>query len=398
MPNSTDARALKNLVNPTRYTIPDTRGLHLWVRADKKKYWIFRFTYEGCRYDMSLGSFPEVPLTDAREKVSQLKRQIYKGINPVVEKREHKQSFVAKGKGLRFDEFASNLIGKLAPQWSSQTHKQAWHRSVEIYANPIIGRFPVHSIQTAQILSVLEPIWQTKHVSASRLRGRLEKIISAAITTGFHKGPNPAVWNGHLENLLPHVRRDVKHFEALNYKDVPALIQKIKGSSSLTALALEFTILNATRAQETLGLERSEISGDIWTIPAARMKGRKEHQIPLGSRSLEIISKALLLDPESRYVFSKNGKCLTHTSMLHFLSAYGGGQTTVHGFRSSFRDWVSEETDHSSEVAEMSLAHAVKNKVEAAYRRGNLLQRRRLLMKEWEDYCQSSKVHENSED
>jgi len=395
MKKSTDARTLKKLDIPSRYTIADCRGLHLWTKKDGKKYWIFRFSFEGSRYDISLGSFPDVPLADARDRVSIFKRKIYQGINPALERKEQKKAQTSQRKSIRFEDFASNLIDKLSPQWTNSNHVLAWHRSIELHASPIIGKTPIQSIQTSHILEILEPIWHTKHVSASRLRGRLEKIISAAITTGMHSGPNPAQWSGHLEHLLPHIRNDQKHYEALRYQEVPALIKKIKQSHSVTALALEFTILNATRTNETLECERSEIVDDLWTIPASRMKGRREHQIPLGQRSLEIINKAIALDPESRYVFSKNGKALTHTSMLRFLNSYHDSKATVHGFRSSFRDWVSEETNHNSDAAEMSLAHAIQNKVEAAYRRGNLLQRRKLLMQDWESFCQCGKVQEN---
>lgn len=359
MTKSTDARTLKNLSKPTRYSIPDTRGLHLWVRRDGKKYWIYRYTFAGVRHDLGLGPFPIISLRDARKKATSLRREIYIGIDPIEEKRSNRQEASRKNKSMKFEDFAYEMIEKISPQWSSVTHKNAWHRSLEIYAYPVIGRMPIANIRTAHILQILEPIWEKFNVSAVRLRGRLEKILSAAITTGVHQGPNPATWKNHLENILPRIKKNVTHHSAIPYKLVPDLISRIRKSKSITALALEFTILNATRAQETIRCSRDEIDGDLWTIPAARMKARKEHQIPLTSRSLQIIETAKSMDPESRYVFSINGKPLTHTGMRQFAKYYFDETATVHGFRSSFRDWVAEETTHSSEVAEMALAQRV---------------------------------------
>jgi integrase len=384
---STDIRTLKKLCKPTRYTIPDTRGLHLWVKSGTNKYWIFRFTLNGKRSDMCLGSFPLVTLAEAKEKTLQVRREILKNVNPIEERKNLKNTLAAEKKSTKtFHTYANEFIEKMSPQWTSNSHVNAWVRSIEVYANPIIGNLKINTIRTEHILSILEPIWSTKTVTATRLRGRLEKILSAAITAGSHDGPNPALWNGHLENLLPNIRRATKHYKALEYQAVPTFLQKIMLSHSITSLALQFTILNATRANETLQCMKSEIVDDVWTIPAHKMKARRAHQAPLCQRSIAIIKEATALDPDSPYVFSKKGKPLTHTSMLHYVEAQGI-KVTVHGFRSSFRDWVSEETNHSSEVAEMALAHAISNKVEAAYRRGNLLHRRRLLMTDWESYC-----------
>ena len=387
MKKSTDIRTLKKLYKPTRYTIPDTRGLHLWVRSGTSKYWIFRFTLNGKRSDMCLGSFPLVTLAEAKEKTLHVKREILKNVNPIEERKHLKKTSDTEKKSAKtFHTYANEFIEKMSPQWTGNNHANAWVRSIEIYADPIIGNLSINSINTEHILSILEPIWSIKTVTATRLRGRLEKILSAAITAGSHNGPNPALWNGHLENLLPNIRRAPEHYKALEYQAVPTFLQKIMLNHSITSLALQFTILNATRANETLKCMKSEIIDDVWTIPAHKMKARRTHQAPLCQRSIAIIEEATSLAPDSPYVFSKKGKPLTHTSMLHYLQAQGL-KVTVHGFRSSFRDWVAEETNHSSEVAEMALAHAIPNKVEAAYRRGNLLHRRRLLMTDWESYC-----------
>ncbi len=393
MDKSTDIRTLKKLTKPTRYTIPDTRGLHLWVRADQKKYWIFRYTFHRKRFDISLGPFPIVPLDDARARVNEFRRKIFAGINPSTELQE-KKSLINNNpsKTVKFREYAELFIEKMSPQWSSQKHIEAWSRSLETFAFPIIGTTPVCDINTRHVLAALEPIWKEKNVSASRIRGRIEKILSAAITTGLHKGPNPAIWGGHLENLLPYVKKPIKHFQALKYQEIPKLIRELHATPCMTSLALEFTILTAARSIETRGCRKNEVENTVWTIPASRMKARQEHLVPLTPRAIEIINSAQLISFHSDLVFSHKEKQLSHGSMLNYLKALGYGTTTVHGFRSAFRDWVSEETNFSSEIAEMSLAHTIKNKVEAAYRRGNLLQRRTELMNAWANYCLEPEV------
>jgi integrase len=241
-------------------------------------------------------------------------------------------------------------------------------------------------IDTQQIMEILSPIWHSKAETASRLRGRIEKILSAAITRKLRTGANPAIWRGHLENLLPTQRASDKHHEALPYREIPEFISKLRGAEGVSALALEFAILNASRTGEVLMGLRSEVEGNVWNIPGNRMKAGRMHQVPLCERSLDLLLVSKSFDPNSQYLFSRNGKPLSNMALLMMARRMKVG-LTVHGFRSSFRDWVSEETDHSPEVAEMALAHTIGNKVEAAYRRRNLLERRRKLMTDWESYC-----------
>jgi integrase len=244
-------------------------------------------------------------------------------------------------------------------------------------------------IQTEQVLSLLKPIWLNKTVTASRLRGRLESILSASITLGHRTALNPARWRDHLENLLPTPKRADKHHSALPYSELPNFIASLKNIESVSALALEFVILNASRTGEVIGAKKVELVNDLWTVPASRMKGGRSHQVPLGKRSLELLEISASQDPESEYFFSKNGKPLSNMAMLMMVRRLSLG-ITVHGFRSSFRDWVSEETEYSPELAEMALAHTIGNKVEAAYRRGNLIERRKRLMQHWEAFCQGN--------
>jgi integrase len=250
---------------------------------------------------------------------------------------------------------------------------------------------PIGEICTSDILSVLQPIWNTKTETASRLRSRIELILAAATTEGIRQGQNPAIWRGHLETVLPSPKRikRVEHHAALPYQALPALMAKLSEIDATGAMALEFLILNASRTGEVTGALRAEVVGDVWTIPGSRMKARREHRVPLCARSLELIDAARGQDPDSAYLFSRAGKPLSNMAMAETLRRLGYS-VTVHGFRSTFRDWVSEETEHSPEVAEMALAHTIGNKVEAAYRRKDLLEKRRKLMTDWEAFCRNA--------
>ena len=269
----------------------------------------------------------------------------------------------------------------MRPKWRNQKHGDQWVATVANYAFPVIGAMPLDKIETHHVLEILTPIWHTKSETAVRLRGRIERILSAAITRKLRTGANPALWKGHLENLLPTQRASDKHHEALPYPYIPTFMAKLRNADGLSALALEFAILNASRTGEVL-----LVQGNVWTIPGSRMKAGQTHQVPLCQRSLDLLLVAQSMDPDSTYLFSRNGKPLSNMAMLMMVRRMQAG-LTVHGFRSTFRDWVSEETDHSPEVAEMALAHTIGSKVEKAYRRGNLLERRRRLMQDWESYC-----------
>jgi integrase len=390
---STDIRTLKNLNQPIRYTIPDTKGLHLWVRSsDLKKYWVFRFTFNGKRQDMCLGSFPEITLAEARIRAQKLRVNLIHGINPAEEKKVKKARVKVPPPKITFKKFALDYIETMSPRWKNAKHSLQWGATLETYAFKSLGGMGLEDIKTPHILTVLNPIWNSKHETARRVMGRIERILSAAITTGLRTSANPAIWRGHLENVLPQRNAIQEHHAALPYSDLPAFMDRLSSVEGIAALALQFTILNASRTGEVLYAERCEVIGDVWTIPASRMKAKREHQVPLCPKALELIAKAQALDPTSKYIFSKKGKPLSSMAMLMLVRRLKTGITT-HGFRSSFRDFVSEVGfNHSPEVAEMALAHTIGNKVEAAYRRGKLLERRRLLMLDWQDYCFKPKI------
>lgn len=381
---------LKNLKEVGRHTDDQTKGLHLWIKANQRKYWIFRFTVESKRHNISLGGYPEIGLKQARERAVEARNLINKGRSPIEEKNASK-ALVVKAKSPIFREFALEYIERMRPRWRNPKHAEQWVSTIERYAIPFIGQMRMDEIQTEHVLSLLKPIWLSKTVTASRLRGRLESILSASITFGHRTTMNPATWRDHLENILPPPKSSDKHHAALPYSDLPNFIAGLKEMDCVSALALEFLILNASRTGEVIGAKRNELSNDLWTVPASRMKGGRSHQVPLGKRSLELLAISASLDPQSEYFFSKNGKPLSNMAMLMMVRRFSLG-ITVHGFRSAFRDWVSEETEYSPELAEMALAHTIENKVEAAYRRGNLIERRKSLMRHWESFCEGENI------
>jgi integrase len=377
--------SIKALATPGRYTDDQTKGLHLWVKDTGRKYWNLRYTCSNGRKGIGLGAYPEVSLKQARIRAIEQRNLINKGVDPMQVKNASAAPSSVPAR-LNFQDFALDYIAIMRPKWRNQKHGDQWVATVTNYAFPVIGAMPLAEIDTQHVLDILEPIWVSKTETAVRLRGRIERILSAAITRKLRPVSNPALWKGHLENLLPTPRATDKHHAALPYGEVPAFMAKLREVDGISALALEFTILNASRTGEVILARRTEVHGNVWTIPGDRMKAGRLHQVPLCQRSLDLILIAQSLDPNSQHLFSRGGKPLSSMAMLMMARRMQAG-LTVHGFRSSFRDWVSEETDHSPEVAEMALAHTIGNKVEQAYRRGNLLERRRRLMQDWQSYC-----------
>lgn len=378
---------IKNIKQAGRYTDAATSCLNFNVKSNGGGYWVFRYLVGGKRLDLSLGAYPAISLKEARKRAIASRNDLLQGAKPwaywraEAASREFNQPL--------FEDYAKQCIEAKKAEWQNSKHVDQWFNTIKSYANPIIGKKFIDEIDTQDILDVLTPIWYTKTETASRLRGRIEWILASATTRKLRNGLNPATWKGHLETILPKPTRitPVKHHPALPYKEIPAFLNILREKDGVAALALEFLILNANRSGEVLNGLRSEISEEgLWVIPANRMKAKREHRIPLGERSSEILAIAKYLDPESKYLFSRDGEPLSNMAMAMILRKINS-EITVHGFRSSFRDWVSEETTHSPEVAEKALAHAVSNQVEAAYRRGDLLEHRKRLMKDWEDYC-----------
>jgi integrase len=395
MPTNLDYRTTLNLKKHGRYTDSVTRGLQLLYKSSETKYWLLRFAFNGKRHELGIGPFPEISPKEARQIAQAARTLIAKGENPLTSKLAQKAQIKAlERKKIIFRDFATKCIEDKQSEWSSDKHAAQWSYSLEKFAFPVIGDMALDEIDTDDILKILTPIWKSKTETASRLRGRLEWILAAACTRKLRDGMNPALWRGHLQTILPAPKKmmEVRHHAALAYRALPEFLTRLRNTDGVAALALEFAILNASRTGEVLGGLRSEVDEGIWTISANRMKARKEHRVPLTSRSLEILAIAKAIDEDSQYLFSRNGKSLSNMAMPMLLRRLNSN-VTVHGFRSTFRDWVSEETQHSPEVAEMALAHTIKNKVEAAYRRKDLLERRRILMQDWLDFCNSERFN-----
>lgn len=389
MAKNLDFQTAKNLKKPGRYTDALVKGLHLWIKKNGTKYWILRFTKNKKQQNMSLGAFPSTSVASARLKAQELRDLIASGQNPLDSKRRQTLGQDREYRStITFEEFALEVIQSKSVEWSNSKHAAQWEYTLREYAFPIIGEKSLDAINLEDILKILTPIWQTKTETASRLRGRIEWILAAATARKLRTGVNPALWRGLLQTILPAPKRfkKVEHHAALPYKEIPRFMSELMGLCTISSLALEFLILNANRTSEVTDALRNEINGDVWVIPGDRMKARLEHRVPLCQRSRDILQIAKTMDPESIYLFSKNGKKLSNMAMTMLLRRIRP-KITVHGFRSAFRDWVSEETNHSPEVAEKALAHAIRNQVEAAYRRGDLLERRRILMQDWQNYC-----------
>ena len=371
----------------------DGAGLYLQVTGAGAKSWVFRFSFNGRAREMGLGSLSAVSLADARIAANKCGQQRQEGVDPIdARNARRQQTALEAAKSLTFKEASASYIASHTAGWRNAKHASQWENTLANYADPVLGRLSIQAIDTGLVMKVLQPIWGTKPETASRVRGRIEAVLDWAKVQGFRQGENPARWRGHLDHLLPakaKVRR-VKHHAALSYAELPDFMSKLRSQEGTAARALEFTILTAARTGDTIGAVWSEVSTSdkIWSLSAERMKAGKEHRVPLSSRALTILRDEDNVRT-SDYVFpgGKAGKPLSNMAMTEVLRRMGRNDITVHGFRSTFRDWAAERTNFPSEVVEMALAHTVGNKVEAAYRRGDLFEKRRRLMAEWASYC-----------
>jgi integrase len=366
----------------------DGDNLYLIVSKAGARKWVLRFTWRGNPKEMGLGSTSGVTLADARERAATARRQIAQGINPIDERKQ-------KNGIPTFGEVADEVRQSLSAGFRNEKHKAQWKSTLETYAGPLRAK-PVDTIATHDLLAVLRPIWTTKAETASRVRGRIEKILDAAKAKGFRNGENPARWRGHLDHLLPGQSKLVRgHHAAMPYEDVAAFIAKLRKREASAALALELCILTAARSGEILGMQWSEIDLDkgIWTVPANRMKAGREHRVPLSPRAVAMLCELGTLKTGA-FVFpgQVRDKPLSNMAMEMILRRMKIENATVHGFRSSFRDWAGNVSDFPREVVETALAHVIGDKAEQAYRRSDALEKRRKLMDEWAAYCSTPRT------
>jgi integrase len=370
----------------------DGSGLWLQVTRSGVRSWIFRFTLFGRAREAGLGSLKTVSLEEAREAALQCRKLLRDGRDPIEERRSRIAAAraAAARRDPTFRECAEEFVAAHKTEWTSAVHARQWRNTLETYVFPVIGDLDVSDVDTRMVMRVLEPHWATKRETMSRVRGRIEAVLGWATTRQYREGENPARWRGHLANLLANgaKRAPIEHFRALPYTDLPAFMARLRAVEGILASSLEFLILTVARRDEVRLAQWAEIdlAGRIWMVPAARMKLGREHRVPLSGHAVEILQS---LPRHSPYIFPNRSSAFAPNMMWGLLRGKMSVQVTVHGFRSTFADWAAEQTDFSREVREMALAHAVGDRVEAAYRRGDLFEKRRQLAEEWARYCAS---------
>lgn len=373
----------------------DGAGLCLNVTAGGSKSWLFRFMQGGKAHWMGLGSYPDVSLAEAREKAAESRKQLRSGIDPLTEKRAHLSKVRAdSAKYITFDECAKQFIESKRAGWRNAKHAQQWENTLSSYASPIIGSLCVSQIESIHVLKVIEPIWTKKTETASRLRSRIELVLDWAKGRRYRSGDNPAAWKGNLDSQLakPGKVKKVQHHDALPWQRIGAFVENLRKLKGVSPRAVEFVILTAARSGEVRGARWSEIDMDakIWTVPSDRMKAGIEHRVPLTESAIKLLQLVKESTPASEIVFpGSKGSPLSDVAVTNVLRNLGEATATVHGFRSTFRDWAGESTGHPRETIEHALAHQLRDKAEAAYARGTQFDKRRRLMDDWAKQCET---------
>lgn len=375
---------------------PDGDGLYLQVSGSGSKSWIYRYTLAGKSREMGLGSLAVLSLADARDRRDEWRRLKASGVDPIEARRQQQAAErVRVAKSVTFRQAADKYIAAHRADWKNEVHAAQWPSTLERYAYPKLGDLPVSEIDTALVVEVLEPIWTTKPETANRLRGRIEAILDAAKALGQRDGENPARWRGHLKLLMAKRPRVRRHHAALPYADMPEFMDELRRLEDLAARALEFTILTSARTTETLKArpEEFDLQARLWTVPAERMKAGRVHRVPLGDRAVEILEALAPARTGTKpYVFPgrRADAQLSNMAMAKVLERMKRS-VTVHGFRSTFKDWARERTNFANEVSEAALAHVIGDETQEAYARGDLFDKRRKLMMAWERYCTEAK-------
>lgn len=391
-----NSKQIENLTDPGTYE--DGDGLRLVIRPAGGKSWVLRYQLGGRRREMGLGAFPAVTLKTARSLAGEHRARIALGVDPMAARdaereAERERARQAAAKRRTFADLAREYQAAHGASWSEKWRK-GWLRKLELYAFPIIGKLPACDINTGHVLEVLQPIWGAKTRTADEVRGQIEQVLDAAKAHRLRDGDNPARWRGHLENLLSKTEkkkaRQRQHFAAMNWRDVPALMQKLAGEQGRDALAARLMILTGARMQMVrfATWHEFDLSADVWSLPAERMKMRRAFVVPLSSEVVDLLRELPRVE-DSPYLFPGQGKSgvIHGNAVRNLLHSLGHEDVTSHGFRSSFRDWANERTHYPREVCELALAHDERDQTEAAYSRSDLLEKRRALMADWAAYC-----------
>ena len=382
--------SISRLKEPGLWAVGGVAGLYLHVNDRGARSWILRVVVGDKRRDMGLGGYPDIGVADARQKAREARLKIEQGIDPILLRKQAKSELMAlQATDKTFEQAAGEYIKIHADSWSNDKHRKQWERTLAAYAFPVVGKLSLRHIRQEHILKILEPIWTTKTETATRVRGRIESILDWAKVKGLRTGENPAAWKGHLDHMLPAPTRlkNVEHLAAVPVRDMPGFMVKLRQASGTAAQALEFLILTAARSGEVRGITWQEVSLEdaLWIVPAERMKMKKEHRVPLSDRAMSILKSQPRIDENPLVFPAPRGSQMSDATMSAVLKRMGV-DATVHGFRSSFRDWCGDYTNYPRDLAEQCLAHGADDPVEAAYRRGDALERRREIMNEWSKF------------
>lgn len=397
MANSNSIRSRNGLTARQCTTLPpgkhnDGNGLWLAVSNTGSRKWFLRVTVNGKRREMGLGALKDVSLAEVRKNAAQARSEAAEGVDPIEARRKVASTVPS------FTQTAARYIRAHRRGWSNPKHARQWVSTLKTYARPLIGPKPIDTIGTEDVLSILSPIWATRTETAKRVQGRMENILDFAAARQWREPLNPARWRGHLDKLLPRPTRvkTVRRQPAMPYAELPGFLSELRSTNSISALALQFLILTATRTNEVLQAQWSEVDlqAAVWTVPASRMKARVEHRVPLSTAALTVLEAVPRIEGNP-FIFAgaRQGRPLSNMAMLQLMRGMGygvegdRGDFVPHGFRSSFRDWSGEVSSFPRDVCEMALAHVIENKVEAAYRRGDLFAKRRAMMEAWSEWC-----------
>jgi integrase len=399
MPRKAEALSaveVKRLTRPGFYAVGGVSGLHLQVTGTGARSWILRAKVGLKRRDIGLGGYPDVPLAQARDKAREAREAIKDGIDPVEQRKAARLALMAdQAKSITFRDAARRYLEIKSREFRNPKHIQQWTNTLETYAHPIIGPMRVSEIELAHIVQLLEPIWQTKTETATRVRGRIEAVLAWATVSGFRAGENPARLKDNVDLALgrPAKMRKVNHFRALPYSELPAFMQRLRARPGTSARALEFAILTAGRSGEVRGATWPEIDLDaaIWTIPGERMKSGKPHRVPLSPTAITLLKGLPQMVGEPHLFPAPRGGSMSDVALTALLKRMQE-PVTAHGFRSTFKDWAREQTNYADEVSELALAHVNSDATRAAYARSELIDKRRQLMQEWERYADKGAI------